>query len=338
MQISHKELDVHLNKPLLPVYLICSDVPLLMQEARDSIRKAAWQQGFQQRELFFIDEERSWEALDIAIDNFNLFSEKILIEIRNSQAKFNERGMQILLKYLKNPPSDKRLLICTNKLTTVQKKSRWYKEISTLGVVVSIHPIPIRELQKWIVQRLKKFNISVDTESINLLATFTEGNLLATQQAIEKFRLLCHQNKPLRYTVVNAVIGDNAYFTIFDLAEAVLLGDKTRVIRILSVLQFVDKESSSLVLWVLTRELRNIYTSLQKSVDGKSFEQLLAFRWKGPYKKLIKIALARLDSQIVSELLRFSKRVDWIIKGVIPGNAWQELETLSLSIAGAELR
>ena len=335
MQISYNQLDTHLNQPLLPVYLICSDVPLLVQETRDSVRQAAQRQGFQRGELFFTEMGFSWQALNIAIDNFNLFSEKTFIEIRNPQAKFGERETQILLSYVENPPPNKRLLIITNKLTAVQQKTKWYKAISKLGAVIPLWPISHQELPTWIRQRFKKFNIIANAESINLLAELTEGNLLATQQAIEKLYLL-YRNKPLHPQTISTVINDNACFTVFDLTEAALLGKKSHVTRILLTLKSFDKETAPLVLWALTRELRNIYMCFQELKNGKSLTQLLTSQWK-TRRQPLKIALSRLNLQTIKKLLQRSKRVDWIIKGVTQGNAWQELVVLSLALAGKEL-
>ena len=337
MRIPYKELDTHLNQTsLLPIYLICADIPLLVQEVRDSIRQAARQRGFQQGELFFIETGFNWQALNTAIDNFSLFTKKTFIEIRNPQAKFDERGTQILLRYLESPPETKRLLIITNKLTAIQQKKQWYQAVAESGAIIPLWPISIQELPTWIAQRLKKFNLTADVESINLLAELTEGNLLATQQAIEKLHLL-YQNIQIHPQAVSAVIDDSACFTVFNLVEAALLGKKSRITRILLALKFADKEAAPLILWALTRELRNLYMSLQELKNGKSFTKLLASQ-RQMRKQPLKIALSRLNPQIIAKLLQRSKRIDWMIKRVIPGDAWQELEALSLAIAGKELR
>lgn len=337
MQIPYKQLDTHLNqKSLLPVYLICADIPILVEEVRDSIRQAARQRGFQRGELFFIETGFNWQALNTALDNFNLFTEKTFIEIRNPQAQFDKRGTQILSRYLESPLETKRLLIITSRLTVTQQKKKWYQAVAESGAVIPLWPIPTQELPTWIAQRLKKFNLTADVESINLLGQLTEGNLLATQQAIEKLHLL-YQNTQIHPIDVSAVINDSACFTVFNLIEAALLGKKSRVTRILLALKCVDKEAAPLVLWALTRELRNLYMFLKELKNGKSLTKLLASQWQ-IRKQPLKIALSRLNTQIISKLLQRSKRIDWIIKGVIPGDAWQELEVLSLAIAGKEFR
>lgn len=104
MQLSYKKLNTHLNQQtLLPVYLICGDVPLLVQESSDLILESSRQQGFHQRELLFIEPGFHWQVFTETVDNFSLLSDKIIIEIRNAKAKFDENGTQALLRYLDSP-------------------------------------------------------------------------------------------------------------------------------------------------------------------------------------------------------------------------------------------
>ena len=339
MQLPYKQLNTHLNqqKTILPVYLICGDVPLLVQESSDLIRQTARQQGFHQRELFFVEPGFHWQTFTETADNFSLLSDKTIIEIRNTKAKFDGQGTQALLRYLDNPPNDKRLLIITNKLTATQQKTRWYKAIDRCGAVIQLWPLSTtHELPAWIVQRLKAANLNADAESIRLLAELTEGNLLATQQSIEKLRLLYH-DKPITPKAVSAIVSDNTYFTIFDLTEAVLMGASSRVVRILWSLYFTDKESTPLVLWALARELRALYPLARDHQRGKPLtQQLLTSQWQ-MRKHPLKMALSRLNIETIAQLLQQAKHIDHIIKGITPGNAWQALESLSLAIAGKEL-
>ena len=332
MQLPHKQLHTHLKKQaLLPAYLICGDVPLLVQEARDAICHAAQHSGYTQRELFFVETGFNWQTLAQAVDNFSLFSDKTFIEIRNPKAKFDERGTRTLLHYLANVSNDKRLLIITNKLTTAQKKTRWYKAIDSKGAIIPIWPVTSRELPSWIAQRFNQANLNADRASIALLAELTEGNLLATRQAIEKLRLLYH-NQPITTKAITAVVSDNARFNIFDLTHYALLGVPARAIRILHGLHFAGTETT-LILWALVRELRILYTMAFEQQHGKSLTQVLASQWQ-TRKQPLKEALTRLNMKIIAQLLQQAERIDRIIKGMATGNVWQALETLTLTIAG----
>ena len=336
MQIPQKQLNSHLNQQsLLPTYLICGDLPLLIQETRDTIREAARKKGFQQCELLFIETEFDWQNLVQSLNNFSLLSNKTLIELHNPKAKFDEEGTRALLHYLNNPPDDKCLLIITNKLTTAQQKTHWYKAINRFGAIISIWPLSRKSVLSWIDHRLKNIGLIVDNESIQLLAELTEGNLLATYQAIEKIRLL-YQKEPVTPKNIITVIDENAYFTIFDLMEAVLIGEKSRVIRILSNLYFSDNKKVELsILWAITRELRLLYSLAIKYQQGKSFTELLESQWQ-TRKHILRAALIRLNTTIIAQLLQEAKQIDHIIKGFAHGNARQALEILSLRMAGVK--
>ncbi|MFW0072741.1 MAG: DNA polymerase III subunit delta [Coxiella-like endosymbiont] len=337
MQLSYKKLNTHLNQQtLLPVYLICGDVPLLVQESSDLILESSRQQGFHQRELLFIEPGFHWQVFTETVDNFSLLSDKIIIEIRNAKAKFDENGTQALLRYLDSPPNHKRLLIITNKLTVAQQKTKWYKAIDRCGAVIPLWPLSTCELSIWIAQRLKSANLNADAESITLLAELTEGNLLATQQSIEKLSLL-YRDQPITPKAVSKIVSDNAYFTIFDLTEAALIGASSRVIRILCGLYSNDKELTPLVLWALTRELRALYPLAYAYQHGKSLTQLFTCQ-RQIRKRSLKMALSRLNTKTIAQLLQQAKHIDHIIKGITPGNAWQALESLSLAISGKKLR
>ena len=275
MQLHVKQLDTHLKKHKLhPVYLVSGDVPLLMQETRDAIRQATSEIGFHQRTLLTIESRSDWDQFSGTADNLNLFSEKTLLELRNPKGKFDDYGTKTLLHYLENPPADKLLLIITPKLTAAQQKTRWFKAVDKMGATLTVWPIAPRELPAWIAMRLKQADLNADSESIRLLTELTEGNLLSTQQAIEKLRLL-YSKQPITTKEIAAVISDNARFTIFDLTNYALAGKTQRVIRILSGLRFAGTEAT-LVLWAIAREIRDLYSLAKQIEQGQTINQVIA--------------------------------------------------------------
>lgn len=331
MQLHVKQLSTHLKKHKLhPVYLISGDVPLLMQETRDAVCDAAYQTDFHQKTLLTIENASDWDQFSAAADNLNLFSEKTLLEIRNPKGKFDDHGTKVLLRYLDNPPPDKLLLIITPKLTSAQQKTRWFKAVDTTGATLAVWPIAPHELPAWIAARLKQAGLNADRNGIQLLAELTEGNLLSTQQAVEKLRLL-YPNQLITTKEISTLISDNARFTIFDLTNYALAGKAQRVIRILSGLQFAGTEAT-LVLWAITREIRTLYSLAKQMEQGQPITQVVASQWQSR-KPLLTNALSRLRCNALSQLLQQAEQIDHMIKGIKTGNVWLALETLSLSIA-----
>lgn len=148
-------------------------------------------------------------------------------------------------------------------------------------------------------------------------------------------RLLYH-DKLITPQAVSSIVSDNTYFTIFDLTKSALIGASSRVVQVLWSLYFNDKESTLLILWALARELRALYPLAYDYQRGKPLTQLLTSQWQ-MRKQPFKVALSRLNTKTIAQLLQQAKHIDHIIKGITPGNAWQALENLSLSIASKEL-
>lgn len=322
------QLDAALKRELKPIYLISGDVPLLLQETRDKIRQAAQQAHFLQRDILTIDSSFDWEILQQRLQTRNLFSEKMIIDLR--LIKWEERVSKIILDYLDIPADDLLLMISIPKLTGPQQKTKWFKTIAKIGETIAIWPITLRELPQWIQQRLRVANVQANVESIQLLAEWTEGNLLATQQAIEKLLLLYPEQNITRNEML-AVLNDNARFTVFDLSNAVLLGDATRAIRILLHLRSEGIEPT-LILWVLAREIRQLIHLFHQKEQGIPIAQLLQKEWQSR-KTLMNAALRRQNYHTLLYCLQKASKIDKIIKGLKPGNHWNALESLAISIA-----
>lgn len=334
MQIPLKQLNSYLKSSLQPIYHLGSDETLLVQQARDLIIKKAYQQGFKQRNFFSIEPGFDWQSFQSSTANLSLFSEKIIIDLRNTSASFNDKATKTLLNYFESPPEDHILIISTPKLTGAQKKSKWYKSLDKNGASITIWPISFKELPQWIATQLKKYKINANQESIQLLAEYTEGNLLATQQAIEKLAIL-HPESTIGINEMMSSLSDQNSFNVFDLAQYALEGDKQHIIRIMRHFEATRTEPT-LILWALTREIRSLLGMHYQHQQGQSFQQILAKQWSSR-KPLIQAALRRTNIAMLSPLIEQAHQIDKIIKGAATGNVWQQLTHLSLAIGGNKL-
>ncbi len=320
--------------PLKPVYLIATDVTLLAQEAREHLRKAAEKAGFLQRDTYHVLPSFNWDNFFAQQQNYNLFSEKVFIELNNPSAKFDAATTKRLLEYLNNPPADKILLILTNKLTSAQQKTKWHKAVESKGMCTHIRNITKAELPQWISQRAQAAKVTLERESIALLAELTEGNLLATQQALQKLSLLYAQQK-IDPKKVFTVISDNARFNVFDLSNQMLTGDVRSALRCLNGLKNTGVEAT-LILWALAREIREILNLAFQRQQGANLAQLLQSQWQSR-RGLLKSALSRLTLKDCNKLLLLAENADLIIKGQSPGNLWNALETIVMTFCGKKI-
>lgn len=333
MKLAYPQLAHHLTKNLAPIYLVSGDELLLIQEAIDALRAAASKAGFSERVSTTAESQSDWaKLLYTDTHSISLFASKKLVELNLSHIKLNSTHGKILEEYACKPLDNTVLIIIATKLDTKIEKTAWYKAIEKNGVVMPIWPIPAEQLPQWIRQHAKKNNLQLTPQAAERLATLVEGNLLAAAQEIEKLSLLYPDKMLDHHAIENAVI-DNARFDIFKLVDSALLGDSSRCLRILKNLAEEGIEPT-LILWVLTRELR-VLADIQKQLQqGIALTTLLskARIWE-KRQAGFRAFLQRHTQSSCWRLLSCAAKIDHIIKGIEAGNVWDNLDAFTVQIS-----
>ena len=327
MKIYPDKLDSQLKKNLAPVYLVAGDEPLQVEEALTTIRKAAVEAGFSERERFFVERGFDWNDFCAASRSLSLFSTRKLIELRLPRGKPGDEGAKILKDYCANLPEDVLLIVISAK---VDQRANWVKALDSAGVYVTAWPIDAKRLPQWINQRLQARGLRADREAVQLIADRVEGNLLAAVQEIEKLVLLCGSGD-LDIDATRRAVADSARYDVFGLVDSALAGDLKRVLRSLGGLRGEGVEPV-LVLWAVTREVRDLAKRASKEPGGKT---AMTGVWE-KRKQAVNKALNRHARREWLLFLQHSARIDRMIKGVHQGDPWRELADLLLAIASRD--
>jgi len=136
MKIKFDDLTNHLKGGLKSVYLVGGDEPLLRDEACDLIRKAALAAGCEERKVFHVEPGFDWTTLSMEADNYSLFSQQKIFELRINSGKIGEQGNKVLLSYLQNIPDDTLLLVIVDKIEQKIQKTKWFSLLDKTGVVI----------------------------------------------------------------------------------------------------------------------------------------------------------------------------------------------------------
>lgn len=335
MQIHLKQLNATLRKSLAPIYFLSGDEPLLLQEARDSIRQAAQNAGFLTTERLLIEPQFDWNRFSALTQNLSLFSDKMVIDLRTPNPKFDEQGAARIAEYCAQPTDSIILILSTAKLTSAQQKSKWFTAVTQQAVHVPIWPLDQRALHDRIHTTLQQASMTASDQSIAHLIEMTEGNLLAMQQALEKLKLL-FPGEQINVDKMAQALSDSARFTVFDLTQATLLGNTKQLTRILQQLQHAGAELP-LVLWALCKEIRELIHCHFALQSGQSLHSVLAKQWASR-KTLLQSALHRTTYAQLSQALQFAASVDQVIKGQRPGNPWEAIAQLALMVCHTSKR
>ena len=330
MNVRPDQLTDVLGKQLHPVYLISGDEPLQVMEAADAVRIACRKQNYTEREVFDVDISFDWQTLTEEANSLSLFSSRRILDVRMPSAKPGREGGQALKAYAANLPEDTVLLITAGKLEAAQKKSAWFKALDQAGVVMQCWPIGPDRLPAWVRQRFQARNMQASKEVVDYVCQRVEGNLLAAAQEIDKLNLLVGPGA-VDIDSVREAVTDSARFSVFELADSALAGDRVRVIRILQGLHAEGIEPI-LVTWALTKDIR-LLAAVSANRDAADYALKQAGVWQNRLA-LYKSALARHSTGRLKQLLQRCAKIDGITKGQQPGNVWDELQAVGYLLAG----
>ncbi|SEI41188.1 DNA polymerase III, delta subunit [Allopseudospirillum japonicum] len=272
MKLAAHKLAGHLkNGPKAPLYWISGDEPLLVQEACDTIRASARQQGIETREVLHLDAHFSWSQFWEQVSNLSLFVSRKLIELRLYQGKLAAEGLKELVAYLGSPyAQDNLLVISSPKLETAQIKVKAFQQVQEQSVWVPIWPLEGQAWQQHMRHRAQTLGMQLTEEAVHFLQTHTEGNLLAAAQTLTKLQLAYPQGGALDLEQLSEYLQEDSRFSLFALVDACLLAQQARALHILAQLR-ASQHEAPLVVWALAREMRQLMHLRYHLDEGMTF-------------------------------------------------------------------
>ncbi len=332
MNITSEELPRHLNSGLKPLYVVFGDALLLAIEAADSIRSAARDAGYSERETLIAEQYFKWEELGNSARSLSLFASRKVIDLRIPSGKPGVEGGKALQDYCDNLSPDTLTLISLPKLDWTAQKSQWFNALTKHGVMISAEDIPRSALPRWIAGRLKQQDQTTDSATLEFLADRCEGNLLAAFQEIQKLALLFPAGQ-LSFDNVKDTVMDVARYDVLKLSEAMLNGDATRYVRILEGLR-AEGTATVLVLWSISEDIRTLGKLLQAAQRGSNLANAMRdLRVRKDKQGLFENAARRLKLPAIERAIQQAARVDKTIKGLRQGDVWDDMLQLGLRFA-----
>lgn len=337
MKLRPEQLQANLQQGLKPIYLLSGDEPLQMMEAGDLIRQRARALGVGEREVLHANASGfDWGALLQAANSLSLFAEQRLIELHLPSGKPGNEGSKALCDYAARPPQDTVLMLICGKLDKAAQNSKWVKALDQVGVFMQFWPVGPGELPAWVLRRMQARGLATSPEAAQLLAERVEGNMLAAAQEVDKLLLLYGPGQ-LSLEQLEEGVANSARYNVFELVDTALLGDVPRSVRVLQGL-FSEGVEPVLITWALLRELRSVALMAEQLAQGQAIGQIFSTHrvWDNR-KAAVSAALQRHRPATWQSLLRMGGRIDRIVKGAEPGNPQDELQQLTLLIAGVRL-
>ena len=335
MQLSVERLHERLRgQPLGMIYFFHGDEPLQLLECADAVRKRAFEEGVQERCVFDVETGIDWQALADEGNALSLFAARRLFEIRLGERKPDKAGAEILERLANREQADDVVVVSAGKADAAMKKAKWFTSLESHAVCVATRDLRGAALPEWLARRAARFGKRIAPAAAELIADRVEGNMLAAAQEVEKLCLLVDAEIIGEADVLGAV-RDSARYDVFQFADAVVGGALARALRIIRGLR--EEGTEPLLLnWALGRELRQL-TGISVLVGrGTSVDAALEqYRVWSNRRPAVKRLLARLSRDDLLGLLAYANFIDTVVKGAQSGEPWDEIEILTMKMAGA---
>lgn len=332
MQIKPNYLAQHLQKKSFAIYWLAGQDTYLLEDSLKTIKNQIKNQNECDEKVLSVQAPDDWQTIPEEANNYSLFSDSTLLNIFYDKKTLDSTGKKVISEYLKNPNPQCSIIIRTPNIPA--KQLQWLTTTNDILLVMHYALAP-EAMSYWIKEQLNKHSLSYDADVPALIQQYTQGNMLASAQVIEKIRL--NFSGPGHVSRKEALehVFNQCEHNLFELADACLLGQVDRSIQILRHAAN-NKSEPILVLWVLAQEIRQLLQlhHFVKQVDFKSACSQLKI-W--PQRSgLYQTALRRLSYDFLSSLLRYSLKIDEQIKSSMSMQSWSSLERVILSLCSGQ--
>ncbi|MDF1757890.1 MAG: DNA polymerase III subunit delta [Legionellaceae bacterium] len=328
MIIKSQALEANVAKKIYPLYLLTGQDQYLLNSSAQII-KSKWAKCYEYDEDIIEFTNNDWEIVFDKANNYSLFSEAMLLDIRFNKKSMDAAGKKAILKYLNNYNDKCLIIIRAPNIPT--KQLQWLTKDKNCLITQAMPYTPI-ELENWIKSELQKQEIRHDKDVPKLIFQYSQNNMLAASQVIQKLSLINDPEKVFSSSEVLQYISDQSEYPIYDLANACLAAKSDKCISILNKIS-QNKGEPVYILWILTQEIRlllqisNLIS--QRMSMSSACSQLNIWSQR---MSLYDMTLKRLSKIHLEELLQYCATLDETIKSNRSNCIWDKLQQLALLI------
>lgn len=331
MLIKQSSLSIKLPKTFPAVWFLIGQEPYQLNAFAAAIKKQ-WHEQKNEVDCSIIDivTPSDWLLLEQKANSYSLFSEAIMVDARYDKKTWDAMGKTVLDRYLKVVNPNCLVLIRAAELPLKQVQSVANNELVNIMLFSSPSPMVVKQ---WISEQLQKMVNQYDPQLPGLIQQYTDGNLLATAQLLDKLALIVDANQFLSIDEVKEHLSNQCAYSLFELADCCLQGNAIKCIQLLRQAS-VDKTEPTLVLWIFSQEVRLLLQLLQLTQEHHqsfrdSASQLKIWSHRIP---IYQAAIKRYSIDLLIFLLRLCKELDGQIKSSQNKQIWQSFEILALSL------
>ncbi len=328
MNIKSQAITQTLRSKLHALYILTGQDHYLLNDTAITIKKKWRHRGECDEKTIHLNGPSDWELLLDEANSYSLFTEFVLIDARCDKKSIEAAGKKILQSYMQKINSRCLIILRAPNIPVKQLQPLANNEHTLL---VQAYPLSANELQRWITARLQAHDFRHEAQVPALIHRYTQGNMLACAQVIEKLQLTNNKDALLTADMVMEHLSDQCDYQLYELADACLAGRSEKAVHLLR-LACQNKTEPTLILWLLSQEVRLLVQldQLCKSMPlATACSQLKIWPQSA---RSYETTLARLPLEKLQALLNACQQLDEQIKSSQSVAIWHGLEKVALAL------
>lgn len=316
------------------VVLIGNDPYLLNEAALITIQNHPRYTKEYRPNILDINLPNDWTSLIYEANHYSLFESFVILDARYEKKSMDSSGKALLIEYLTTPNEHCLLLLRSPQIPA--KSLKWLSDHPN-ALVVQIQPLKDLGLKQWIERELTTRQIKFDPQVSTLIQDYTQGNMLATAQWIEKLALLINPGESVTLSMIKEQLTDQSNFELYDLTEACLEANAEKALRLLQQAR-LKRTEPTLILWVLIQEIRlliQLKHLLKQSIPIEKAASELKI-WTSRVRLYGK-ANSRLKIESLYHLLEKCQQGDDLIKSTQSPQIWYVFDEIIMAFTGLNI-
>jgi DNA polymerase-3 subunit delta len=304
---------------LKPAYLIHGEDEVKLDAWRGRIRDRA---AREQASLELMDATRdSGETVAMALSSMTLAMGTRYVVV-DAVERWKDKDMTAVAEVLASPPPETVVVL----LGTVHRepgRKAWAPPAKLVkavekggGEVIEEKPPKASQLPSWIAERGKQLGLAVDRDAAQSLVERIGNDQRRLMRELEKIACYAPEGGRVTADVVEELTASDVEAQAYELADAVIEGDRTRALRLAEDLQDRDTDIMHILYALLrrTNELRRAWAVIEGGGTTDDVAAALGLRQPWMAKRIVPRARG-VDGERLEAIIASLADLDWAIRG-----------------------
>lgn len=295
-----------------PVYAVVGPEQYMMRQAFLTLKENAVPEGLMAMNYAeFRVPEDSAEEMVAAANTFPMMAPRRMVVVHEFD-KLNDQGREALIAYLQ-APATKTILVLMS--PDVDRRTVLFRTLKSKAVLVECAKLDMEGLRRWAGDFVRGRGYTMKPASLDKIVDMAGSDIESLANQIEKVLLFAGNAKAVPDSAIEDLVHSSREHGIFELTEAIGLGNKTLALKLLANLLEADQDPIYIAV-MLARHFRQLLIG-REAIDSRRSEREAAdaaqvpnfFRAREPFLRHLRLidtgTAARMCRELASLDLRF---------------------------------